>query len=169
MGGQIHQTGAFLASLLVGGSSARAQDIEPRVFSNAPVGMNFLVVGDTDARGAVPFDPSVPITEARITTTSAIVGYARVLDLWGKSAKVDAIVPYTSLSGTALYAGDPVRRDVDGFVDPRFRLSVNLYGAPALKLKEYHGLPAGRAGRRKRPGVGAGRPVRPEPAGQYRQ
>ena len=32
-----------------------------------------------------------------------------------------------------------MRRDVDGFVDSRCRLSVNLYGAPALRLKEYAG------------------------------
>jgi hypothetical protein len=130
--------GAFLACLLTGSlPSADAQDIEPRLFSNAPVGLNFLIVGYTDARGAVPFDPSIPITEARITTSSAILAYARVLELWGKSAKFDAIFPYSSLSGTALYVGEPVRRDVDGFVDPRFRLSVNLHGAPALKLREY--------------------------------
>jgi hypothetical protein len=28
-------------------------------------------------------------------------------------------------------------REVDGFADARFRLSVNLYGAPALTLKEF--------------------------------
>ena len=33
--------------------------------------------------------------------------------------------------------GEPVERNVSGFADPRFRLSVNLYGAPALTLKEF--------------------------------
>jgi hypothetical protein len=33
--------------------------------------------------------------------------------------------------------GNPVERKVDGFADPRFRLSVNLYGSPALTLKEF--------------------------------
>ena len=61
----------------------------------------------------------------------------RVLDLWGKSAKFDAIVPYTWLSGTADYEGQPVERTVNGFANPAFRLSVNLYGAPALTLKEF--------------------------------
>jgi hypothetical protein len=37
------------------------------------------------------------------------------------------------------YAGEPVERIVDGFADPKFRLSVNLYGAPALTLKEFAG------------------------------
>ena len=33
--------------------------------------------------------------------------------------------------------GQPREREVDGFGDPRFRLSVNLYGAPALNLQEF--------------------------------
>jgi hypothetical protein len=34
-----------------------------------------------------------------------VLAYARVLDLWGKSAKFDVILPYMSLSGDALFAG----------------------------------------------------------------
>jgi hypothetical protein len=41
------------------------------------------------------------------------------------------------LSGRAEVAGHPFERNVDGFADPKFRLSVNLYGAPALTLKEF--------------------------------
>ena len=46
-------------------------------------------------------------------------------------------MPYTWLSGSAIYQGDPVRRDVDGFADPLLRVSVNFFGAPALKLPEF--------------------------------
>jgi len=60
-----------------------------------------------------------------------------VLDFWGMSGKFDAIVPYTWLSGTADYMGQTVSRDVRGFANPAFRLSINLYGAPALSLKEF--------------------------------
>ena len=41
------------------------------------------------------------------------------------------------LSGSASYRGDAVEREVDGFADPLFRLSVNFYGAPALTLPEF--------------------------------
>ncbi|MGH7498846.1 MAG: transporter [Gemmatimonadales bacterium] len=116
---------------------ARAQDIEPRAYSNAPVGVNFLVAGYADGRGSLSFDSAVPLTDAHLATPSAVLAYARVLDLWGKSAKVDAIMPYTWLSGTALYSGAPVERTVNGFADPRLRLSVNLYGAPALALQDF--------------------------------
>jgi hypothetical protein len=125
-------------TVAIGGLSiAHAQDIEPRAYSNAPVGVNFLIAGYAYTEGAVPFDASLPVKNAQLTTSSGVLAYARVLDLGGMSGKFDAIVPYTMLSGTAEVSGQPTERNVDGFADPRFRLSVNLYGAPALTLKEF--------------------------------
>lgn len=111
--------------------------MEPRSYSNAPVGMNFLVGGYAYTRGGLAFDSATDITNPRLTTSSAVLGYSRVLDLWGMSGKFAVVVPYSGLSGTAEYRGQTVERNVDGFVDPKFRLSVNLYGAPALSLKEF--------------------------------
>ncbi|WP_296698235.1 transporter [Thiocapsa sp. UBA6158] len=136
--GHLVQCGALIAFLLVSqASSVQAQDIEPRAFSNAPIGVNFLIAGYGYTRGGLAFDSSVPITDPQLETSSAVLGYARVLDLWGQSGKVDVIVPYSWLSGTAVSAGQPIERIVDGFADPRFRLSVNLLGAPALTLEEF--------------------------------
>lgn len=131
---------AFAASVLAGAAPlACAQDIEPRAYSNAPVGVNFLIAGYAYTRGGIAFGPSLPITNPHLETSSGVIAYARVLDLWGMSAKFDAIVPYTWLSGTADYQGGIVARKVDGFANSAFRLSVNLYGAPALTLKEFAG------------------------------
>jgi hypothetical protein len=126
-------------ALLAGAPAARAQDIEPRAYSNAPVGVNFLVGGYAYTRGGVAFDTSLPITNPDLHTSNAVVGFARALDFWGKSGKVDVVVPYTWLSGSAQYLGEPVQRVVNGFADPAFRVSVNLYGAPAMGLKEFAG------------------------------
>jgi len=41
------------------------------------------------------------------------------------------------MSGSADFAGETVRREINGLVDTLFRLSVNLYGAPALTLNEF--------------------------------
>ena len=131
---------AFAAAVLTGiALPARAQDIEPRAYSNAPVGVNFLIAGYAYTRGGVIFGPSLPITNPNLHTSNAVIAYARVLDLWGMSAKFDATVPYQWLSGTADFAGQTVPRDVSGFANSAFRLSVNLYGAPALTLKEFAG------------------------------
>ena len=135
-----HVIALLIASLLTGiAMPARAQDIEPRAYSNAPIGVNFLIAGYAYTRGGVAFGPSLPITNPNLNTSNAVLAYARVLDLWGMSGKFDATVPYTWLSGTADYRGQTVPRTVDGFANSAFRLSVNLYGAPALTLKEFAG------------------------------
>jgi hypothetical protein len=118
-------------------SPAYSPDIEPRAYSNAPVGVNFLIAGYAYTRGGVAFGPSLPITNPNLHTSNAVVAYARVLDLWGMSGKFDATVPYTWLSGTADFRGQTVPRTVDGFANSAFRLSINLCGAPALTLKEF--------------------------------
>jgi hypothetical protein len=124
--------------LAASASIARAQSIEPRAYSNAPVGVNFLLAGPYYTRGGLAFDTSLPLADPKLETTNVVVGYARTLDLWGKSGKLDVIVPYTWLSGTATYRGDAIEREVDGFADPLFRLSMNFYGAPALTLPEFN-------------------------------
>jgi hypothetical protein len=124
--------------LAASASIARAQSIEPRAYSNAPVGVNFLIAGPYYTRGGLSFDTSLPLTDPKLETTNAVVGYARTLDLWGKSGKFDVIVPYTRLSGSATYRGDAIEREADGFADPLFRLSMNFYGAPALTLPEFN-------------------------------
>jgi hypothetical protein len=128
----------FVACVLTApGRAVRAQDIEPRAFSNAPIGVNFLVSGYAYTQGGLSFDGSVPLTHPQLSTSNAVLAYARVLDLWGKSAKFDVTAPYSWLSGTADYEGQALSRNVSGFMDPGFRLSVNLYGAPALSPQEF--------------------------------
>ena len=138
---------------------ARAQDIEPRAYSNAPVGINFLVSGYVYTEGGVSFDPALPVSKPQLETSNLVLGYARTLDLWGRSGKFDVVVPYTWRSGTAIYQGEPVSRNVDGFSAPAFRLSVNFLGAPALSMKEF-------AGYQQDVIVGASLQVLP-PVGQY--
>jgi hypothetical protein len=120
-----------------GVSGALAQDIEPRSYSNAPVGVNFLVAAYVYSEGGLATDPSFPLTNADLRINTAVLGYARVIDVWGKSGKFDVILPHSWLSGTAEFEGMPRERVVSGFGDPRLRFTVNFYGAPALSLKEF--------------------------------
>ena len=114
-----------------------AQDIEPRTYSNAPIGVNFVIAGYAYTRGALQFDSALDLTDAHLKTSNAVVGYARVFDLGGQSATIGVVVPYTGSPGTPVYQGDPVERNVNGFANPALRLCANLYGAPALALKEF--------------------------------
>jgi hypothetical protein len=125
-----------LAWLLVA-SPARAQDIEPRQYSNVPVGVNFLIGGYAYTEGGLSLDPALPLTKPDLETNNALVAYARSLDFWGRSGKIDVVAPFTWLSGTGTLDGEPVSREISGLADPLFRVSVNLYGAPSLTMKEF--------------------------------
>ena len=127
----------LVVALAAAAARAAAQDIEPRSYSNAPVGVNFAVAGYGYADGGVAADPSLPLTNAEIKVHSAFLAYARSLDVFGRSGKFDVLLPYAWLKGTAELAGQPHEREVSGFGDPKFRFTVNFYGAPALSLKEF--------------------------------
>lgn len=118
-------------------AAVHAQQLEPRAYSNAPVGLNFFVAGYGHSEGGLSTDPSLPLQDARLRVHSGVLAYARAIDLWGRSGKFDLILPLSQLSGTALVAGLPIERHVSGFGDPRLRLSVNFYGAPALDLPRF--------------------------------
>jgi hypothetical protein len=120
-------------------SAPHAQDLEPRLYANAPVGLNFAIAGYAYTTGGVVADPSVPLDNANIDVHSAVVAYAHSFAAWGRSAKFDAIGSYASLSGRADVAGQTQTRDVSGWGDPRVRLSINLHGAPALTVREMGG------------------------------
>jgi hypothetical protein len=126
----------LLFALLGFASTARAQDIEPRAYSNAPVGVNFAIAGYVFTRGGLNFDSAVPITDGELNTSSAVFAYARVIDVKGRTGKFDVIVRYTRLSGTAQFDGAPIERVVSGFNRPALRFSVNLHGSPTLRLRE---------------------------------
>jgi len=125
------------ASLALAAAGAYAQDLEPRAYANTPVGVNFLILGYSHLQGGVTADPTIPLEDAKLQIHSSVLAYARSLDVWGRSGKFDVVLPAAWLSGTATFAGQPRERDISGLADPRFRFSVNLYGAPALSLAEF--------------------------------
>ena len=128
---------ALVAVILATAVSAQAQQLEPRTYSNTPVGMNFLLLGYAYTVGDVAFDASVPIEDGHVTVNSAVLAYARSLDVWGRAGKLDVVLPYAWLSGTAKVAGRPESREVSGLGDPSVRFSFLPYGAPALTLEEF--------------------------------
>ena len=117
-------------------SAPHSQDLEPRLYANAPTGLNFAIAGYSFAQGGVAVDPSIPLDNAKIEVHSAVVAYAHSFAAWGRSAKLDVIGSYSSLSGRADFSGEAQTRDVSGWSDPRLRVSMNFHGAPALALRE---------------------------------
>jgi Putative MetA-pathway of phenol degradation len=118
-------------------STAKAQDAEPRSYTNTPVGLNFLIAGYQYSQGKIAFDPTLSIADAQFDTHTEALAYVRSLDVWGKSAKFDVILPYSSFSADGLVDDQPRTREMSGLGDPRFRFSINLFGAPALSVKQF--------------------------------
>lgn len=121
----------WLPSLVFG------QDLEPRTYANTPVGLNFLILGYGHTEGGVATDPALPIENTQVELHTAVLAYARSFDFYGKSAKFDLILPYGSVEGSVTAVGEFRQRQVDGLIDPRFHISYNFFGAPALSMKEF--------------------------------
>jgi len=126
-------TGLFLIFCF----GADAQELEPRAYTNIPVGLNFAIAGYSYSTGGVLFDPAIPLENANIKIHGSLFAYARSIKLGRMSGKFDMIIPYAWLSGTADFNGAPASREVSGLADPRVRMSVIFIGGPALKLSEF--------------------------------
>ena len=131
--------GALVVAMTTGlaGTPAAAQSIEPRAYSAAPVGTNFVILAYSEAHGALPVDTALPLSDIDLEVRALIVAYARSLNLRGKSAKIDIIAPYGKLSGDAVYLGEPISRRVSGLSDPAARVTILLHGAPAMTPGEF--------------------------------
>ena len=124
-------------ALVLGITGATAQEAEPRAYSNTPVGLNFLIAGYLYSEGKLAFDPNLSIADAKFDANTALVAYVRSFEFAGQSAKFDVILPASSFAAQGVVDGLPRERVMSGLGDPRFRVSINLLGAPALSAKDF--------------------------------
>lgn len=128
---------AALLLMLLACGTATAQDLEPRRWSQLPTGVNFVGVGIGYSEGDIFLDPVLEIEDADFKLSRVVAAYVRTFGLFGKSARFNLQVPYASGTWEGLVGGEFTQVDRDGFGDPRFRLSVLLYGAPAETPQEF--------------------------------
>ncbi|HKE92936.1 MAG TPA: transporter [Povalibacter sp.] len=126
-----------LLAILALCGAAHAQDLEPRAYSNAPVGMNFLIAGYGHSEGNLLFDPSVPVEGASAMVDVGVFGFAHTLGIAGRSGKFAIVAPYAALDAQGLVNGEYQQRNVTGFADPTLAFSINFSGAPALNFEEF--------------------------------
>src|SRR6476661_59080 len=111
--------GALATIALFGVTVAKAQDAEPRSYSNTPVGLNFLIAGALYSKGKLAFDPDLSLADANFHSKTGLLAYVRSFDFAGQSAKFDVIVPATSFLAWGLVDGLPRERAMAGLGDPR--------------------------------------------------
>lgn len=114
-----------------------SQELEPRSYTNLPIGLNFLVIGYGRTQGDVAPSPSAPIADAYLRMDAVGIGYARTFALLGSSAKFDIQTFRGCYDGTADINGVPSAAARCEWGDTRARVSWNVIGAPALDPKAF--------------------------------
>lgn len=116
---------------------AHAQEMEPRSYSAAPVGTNFVLGSFQHALGDVALDSSLPISNVKAVVNSGVLGYSRTFDMFGQTGAAAVLLPYVrgDLSGDVDGQGKQITREGQG--DIGFRISRNLIGSPALTPEEF--------------------------------
>ena len=123
--------------LLMFSYTGHAQDLEPRRWAHLPTGLNFFGAGLFYIEGDIFLDPVLRIEDVEFERVGLGLGYIRSFGLFGKSARFDVSVPYASGRWEGLVDDQYTSIRRRGFGDPRLRLSVLLYGAPAQTPQEY--------------------------------
>src|SRR5206468_12442162 len=90
--------GALICYVLAA-TPAAAQDMEPRAYSPAPVGANFLVTSYSWSTGSVVFDPTLPITDVHADAQALVVAVGHSFNLLGHLGLVTAALPYVRADG----------------------------------------------------------------------
>jgi len=125
----------FVTVLCVG--SAHSQDLQPRAFSPAPVGLNTVLLGYALSSGNVFFDQALLIEDATGEVHGITAAYVRTLGLFGKLSKFSTVIPYAFGDWEGSLDGVPASTSREGFADPRVQLAVNFIGSPAVELKDF--------------------------------
>jgi hypothetical protein len=115
----------------------RAQDLEPRAYANIPKGTNVVALVYAYSSGDVLTDASLPIKDFKIKAHGIAGGYVRTFALAKKLARVQVIAPFALLSGKAKFNGMDTTGVRNGFGDARIRFGINLFGSPALDIRNF--------------------------------
>jgi len=114
-----------------------SQELEPRAINNLPVGTNFLIGGYGFANGNLLLDPAIPIEDLNSNIHSGYAAYVRSINLFGLSAKVDAVIPYVKGDWEGNFNDENSIRTQNGFGDLRVRLSFNFLGSKAMNISDF--------------------------------
>ncbi len=114
-----------------------AQDLDPWVYNNLPLKMNSAAVSYALVDGNVIGDPASPIQNFNTTTHKIVAGYLRTIDFFGKLGRIQLIVPFSFMSGTAKINGLDTAGTRTGFDDMRLRIGLNIFGSPPLEPKNF--------------------------------
>jgi hypothetical protein len=117
--------------------TAAAQEMEPRAYSPAPIGTQFVLLSYGYQSGDVLLDSSLPLKDVSTSLNAASIGYGRTFNLLGRQANAAVLFPYLwgTARGTVFEDQVNVRRSGGG--DIRVRFSTVFKGGEARNAKEF--------------------------------
>ena len=110
------------------GAVASAQEIEPRAYSRAPVGTQYVVVAYAYSSGDVLTDASLPLRDVEVKFGAVSLAYGRAFGLAGRQANVGVLVPYIRGRASGLVFEQLHEVTRSGLGDVRLRFSTSLLG-----------------------------------------
>src|SRR5215510_5353022 len=128
---------ALLALSMCWAGAAFSQEIEPRAYSPAPRGVNFLMLVGANSSGGVLTDPSLPVENIEAEVNALALGYGRTFGMFGRSANVAIVIPYVRIDASGDIGEERASVSREGNGDAKIRLAVNLIGGPALTPREF--------------------------------
>lgn len=108
--------------------------VPPRFYWKSLSGSNAVpVIYQSLSGNANPLDPaSVVPGNSEFEADVAIVGYAKLLPLFGRSAMLAALVPTGRATARTTVAGNTISQSASGYGDPMFEFNINLIGAKPI-------------------------------------
>ena len=104
----------------------RAQDLEARSYSVVPKGMHAAALSYTFSKGDVVADFTSPVQDLQVTTSIVNLAYVQTFALFNKLARIQAVVPYGFLDGSAKFYGMDTSGSRTGLLDAKIKFGLNL-------------------------------------------
>jgi hypothetical protein len=119
------------------GARLPAQELQPRAYIPTPVGFNYFGIAYANNGGGLLFDASLPVEDTHVNANIVTLAFGQSLGVLGRTAQVLAVFPYVEANLDGLVSSVPQHLYRSGLSDSTFRYAMNLYGAPAMRLKQY--------------------------------
>ena len=113
------------------------QDVAPRVYTPAPVGVNAISLVYAFSTGAVLFDKTLPVENVNGDIHSITGAYSRAIGVFGLAGRVDLVLPFVIGDWQGDVEGIGATTSRTGFADPVARFALFFIGAPALSRAEF--------------------------------
>jgi hypothetical protein len=119
------------------GALLSAQDLSPRAYVITSLQSNAVTLTYSFYDGSLYFNGALPVTGATGTYSVPIFTYYHSFNFFGRSANVNASLPYAVGTFEGELVGQHKQLYRSGLLDSSFRLAVNLKGGPAMAPKEF--------------------------------